>query len=80
MLLDYFDMIPFGKQHIIPADIGPVVESLKPEFLTHGPVSPKFEKAYFGSGTKKVSILLTRQELPCVVIHSMKRQLIFEKL
>lgn len=38
-------MIPYGKQDISSADIESVVEILKSDFLTQGPVVPKFEKA-----------------------------------
>ncbi|WP_305966772.1 UDP-4-amino-4,6-dideoxy-N-acetyl-beta-L-altrosamine transaminase [Marinobacter salsuginis] len=37
-------MIPYGKQEISPADIDAVVEVLKSDFLTQGPMVPKFEK------------------------------------
>jgi UDP-4-amino-4,6-dideoxy-N-acetyl-beta-L-altrosamine transaminase len=38
-------MIPYGKQEIIQADIDAVVEVLKSDFLTQGPVVPKFEQS-----------------------------------
>lgn len=38
-------MIPYGKQNINQADIDSVVEVLKSDFLTQGPVIPRFEKA-----------------------------------
>jgi UDP-4-amino-4,6-dideoxy-N-acetyl-beta-L-altrosamine transaminase len=38
-------MIPYGRQDISSADIESVVEILKSDFLTQGPVVPKFEKA-----------------------------------
>lgn len=38
-------MIPYGRQDITPADIDAVVEVLKSDFLTQGPVIPKFEQA-----------------------------------
>lgn len=37
-------MIPYGKQEISQADIDAVVEVLKSDFLTQGPMVPKFEK------------------------------------
>ncbi len=38
-------MIPYGRQHISDEDIQAVVEVLKSDFLTQGPVTPKFEQA-----------------------------------
>lgn len=37
-------MIPYGRQDIVQADIDAVVGVLKSDFLTQGPVVPKFEK------------------------------------
>lgn len=37
-------MIPYGRQDIQPQDIDAVVEVLKSDFLTQGPVVPRFEK------------------------------------
>ena len=45
-------MIPYGRQDINQADIDAVVEVLRSDFLTQGPVVPAFEKAvsnYCGS-------------------------------
>jgi len=38
------DFIPYGRQDISQADIDAVVEVLKSDFLTQGPVVPRFEK------------------------------------
>ena len=38
-------MIPYGRQDISPADIQAVVDVLRSDFLTQGPVVPVFEKA-----------------------------------
>lgn len=38
-------MIPYGRQDITQADIDAVVEVLKSDFLTQGPVVPRFEQA-----------------------------------
>lgn len=38
-------MIPYGRQHITDEDIQAVVNVLKSDFLTQGPVVPAFEKA-----------------------------------
>ncbi|MCW7482148.1 UDP-4-amino-4,6-dideoxy-N-acetyl-beta-L-altrosamine transaminase [Leptospira kanakyensis] len=38
-------MIPYGRQNINQADIEAVVNVLKSDFLTQGPVIPQFEKA-----------------------------------
>jgi len=37
-------MIPYGRQHINQADIDAVVEVLRSDFLTQGPMVPAFEK------------------------------------
>jgi len=37
-------VIPYGKQDVTQADIDCVVEVLKSDFLTQGPVVPKFEE------------------------------------
>lgn len=45
-------MIPYGKQDINQQDIDAVIEVLKSDFLTQGPMVPEFEKAvsnYVGS-------------------------------
>ena len=39
-------MIPYGRQSISEADIEAVVEVLKSDFLTQGPVVPAFEEAF----------------------------------
>ena len=38
-------LIPYGRQNINQADIDAVVEVLRSDFLTQGPVVPEFEKA-----------------------------------
>ncbi|AQQ67505.1 UDP-4-amino-4,6-dideoxy-N-acetyl-beta-L-altrosamine transaminase [Microbulbifer agarilyticus] len=38
-------MIPYGRQDISSADIDAVVDVLKSDFLTQGPMVPRFEKA-----------------------------------
>lgn len=38
-------MIPYGRQDITPSDIAAVVEVLNSDFLTQGPMVPKFEDA-----------------------------------
>ena len=38
-------MIPYGRQDISPADIDAVVAVLRSDFLTQGPVVPRFEQA-----------------------------------
>ena len=37
-------MIPYGRQEITQADIDAVVEVLKSDFLTQGPIVPRFEQ------------------------------------
>jgi UDP-4-amino-4,6-dideoxy-N-acetyl-beta-L-altrosamine transaminase len=44
--LERFDaMIPYGRQDISQADIDAVVEVLRSDFLTQGPMVPRFEEA-----------------------------------
>jgi len=38
-------MIPYGRQDISQEDINAVINVLKSDFLTQGPVVPAFEKA-----------------------------------
>ena len=38
-------MIPYGRQEITQSDIDAVVSVLQSDFLTQGPVVPKFEQA-----------------------------------
>lgn len=38
-------MIPYGRQQVTQADVDSVVEVLRSEFLTQGPVVPRFERA-----------------------------------
>ena len=38
-------MIPYGKQDIIKSDIDAVIQVLKSDYLTQGPVVPKFENS-----------------------------------
>ena len=38
-------MIPYGRQEVTPADIEAVVAVLQSDFLTQGPVVPRFEAA-----------------------------------
>jgi len=49
-------MIPYGRQDISDADIAAVVEVLQSEFLTQGPVVPKFEKALAAYTTAKHAV------------------------
>jgi len=37
-------MIPYGKQNINKDDINSVIEVMKSDYLTQGPLTPKFEK------------------------------------
>lgn len=41
-------MIPYGKQNISEDDIEAVVEVLRSDFITQGPILPRFEKAIAG--------------------------------
>ena len=46
-------MIPYGRQDVTQDDVDAVIEVLHSDFLTHGPMTPKFEAAvaaYVGAG------------------------------
>ncbi len=52
-------MIPYGKQDIDQADIDAVIEVLRSDFITQGPVVPAFESVvadYCGGGTHAVAV------------------------
>ena len=38
-------MLPYGRQHSTEADLATVVEVLRSDFLTQGPMVPRFEQA-----------------------------------
>ena len=38
-------MIPYGRQNIIKEDIQAVVDVVKSDFLTQGPLVPQFEQS-----------------------------------
>lgn len=51
-------MIPYGKQNITDDDIQAVIEVLKSDFLTQGPLVPNFEKALSTScGAEYVTVV-----------------------
>jgi UDP-4-amino-4,6-dideoxy-N-acetyl-beta-L-altrosamine transaminase len=41
-------MIPYGRQDITQSDIDAVVETLRSDFLTQGPITPRFEERMAG--------------------------------
>ena len=51
-------MIPYGRQDIQDSDINAVVDVLKSDFLTQGPVVPKFEKVVSESFGAKCAIAM----------------------
>ena len=48
-------MIPYGKQDIRSDDIELVVEVIKSDFLTQGPMVPRFEDALSGINAGKAA-------------------------
>src|SRR6476469_5657464 len=42
---EYLSVIPYGRQEITEADIEAVVAVLRSDFLTQGPIVPRFEQA-----------------------------------
>jgi UDP-4-amino-4,6-dideoxy-N-acetyl-beta-L-altrosamine transaminase len=51
-------MIPYGHQEVNEADIAAVVEVLKSDFLTQGPVIPRFEQAIAAHAGAKHAVAL----------------------
>ena len=49
-------MIPYGRQFIDAEDIKSVVEVLKSDFLTQGPLTPKFENLIQKKTTCKYAV------------------------
>src|SRR6188474_1753554 len=49
-------MIPYGRQDITQSDIESVVEVLRSDFLTQGPVIPRFEAAVASCVTVKHAV------------------------
>lgn len=52
-------MIPYGRQEVLPADIDAVVEVLRSDFITQGPVVPKFEEAVAAYCGAKYAVAVT---------------------
>ena len=51
-----FDYISYGRQSISVSDIDAVVQVLRSDFLTQGPVIPAFEKAVAGKTKVKYAV------------------------
>ena len=51
-------MIPYGRQDITEEDIDAVVDVLKSDFLTQGPLVPQFEEVVRWTNTKKIQTTL----------------------
>ncbi|MQW87731.1 UDP-4-amino-4,6-dideoxy-N-acetyl-beta-L-altrosamine transaminase [Sinorhizobium saheli] len=49
-------MIPYGRQEITQADIDAVAEVLRSDFLTQGPMVPRFEEALAAHGDAKFAL------------------------
>lgn len=49
-------MIPYGRQDISQEDIDAVIEVLKSDWLTQGPLVPRFEKAMAGYGGARYGV------------------------
>ena len=49
-------MIPYGKQNISEEDIKAVVDVMKSDFLTQGPITPKFENEISNYTESKYSL------------------------
>lgn len=49
-------MIPYGRQQVIQADIDAVVDVLRGDFLTQGPMVPRFETAVAGICTVRHAV------------------------
>ena len=51
-------MIPYGKQDVSQDDIDAVVDVLKSDYLTQGPIVPKFEKSLSDFTKAKYSVVV----------------------
>lgn len=52
-------MIPYGRQNITQADIDAVVDVLRSDFLTQGPVVPRFEQAIASRVTAEYGVAVS---------------------
>lgn len=50
------DMIPYGRQDVSQSDIDAVVEVLRSDFLTQGPMVPRFEEAIASIGNAEHAV------------------------
>lgn len=66
-------MIPYGRQDISQADIDAVVEVLRSDFLTQGPIVPRFEEAvaqYCGARhAVSVNSATSALHIACLALH-----------
>ena len=69
-------MIPYGKQDVTQEDIDAVVDVLKSDFLTQGPVVPAFESEISKKVNSKYAIAVNSAtsalHLACLSLDSLK--------
>jgi dTDP-4-amino-4,6-dideoxygalactose transaminase len=61
-------MIPYGRQEITKEDILEVEKVLRSDFLTQGPVVPKFEQAVSKYCGANMLLLLIVQLVHCILL------------
>lgn len=74
-------MIPYGKQTVDERDINAVVEVMKSDFLTQGPITPKFEKAISSYTQSSYSVAVINAtsalHIACLAIEVKKGDLVW---
>lgn len=74
-------MIPYGKQNISDEDIKAVTDVMKSDFLTQGPITPKFEKEISNYTKSKYSVAVVNAtsalHLACLALNVGKGDLVW---
>ena len=74
-------MIPYGKQNIIQDDIDSVLEVMKSDYLTQGPITPKFENEISKYCNVKYSVAVVNAtsalHLACLALDVKKRDIVW---
>ena len=71
ILVKYKVMIPYGRQSITEADIESVVDVLRSEYLTQGPMVPRFEAdiaQYCGANAVAVNSATSALHIACLAL------------
>ena len=59
-------MIPYGKQNINQEDINSVIEVMNSDYLTQGPITPKFEKELSKYCGAKHAVAVVNATVHCI--------------